>query len=94
MPILKTLGKLCAIWLAMIGMLVMAALVVVGIAMIIRFRMVFAVALVFLGLAYLFTRESGVEVTMKPRLRRVVTDTGEVFYVADDGNQHGSAMRS
>lgn len=94
MAILKTLGKLFAIWLAMIGMLVMATLVVVGIAVIIRFRVVFAIALVFLGLAYLFTRETGVEVTIKPRLRRMVTDSGEVFYVEDDGTQHGAAMRS
>lgn len=94
MPILKTLGKLMGIWLAMMGLLAIAVLVVVGIAMIIRFRVVFAVVLVFMGLVYLFTRETGVEVTMKPRLRRMVTDTDEVFYVEDDGNQHGSAMRS
>jgi hypothetical protein len=95
MGVLKVLGKLFSIWLCFIGILAVAVLVVVAIAMIIRFRLLFAVALVFFGLAYLFTKTAGIEVKTKtPRYRKIITSTGEKVYVRmeDDDLRSGTVL--
>lgn len=69
--ILKTLGKLLMIWLALMGLLAMAAIAVVILAMIVKFRLVFAIALVFIGMGYLATWASGIQITTRPRFAYV-----------------------
>ena len=63
--------------------------------MIIRFRLLFAVALLFFGLAYLFTKTAGIEVKTKtPRYRKIITSTGEEVYVRmeDDDLRSGTVL--
>lgn len=72
--ILKTLGKLFLIWLTMMGVLAMAAIAVVILALIVKFRLVFAIALVFIGIGYFVTWASGIQVTTKPKFAHVYDD--------------------
>jgi len=81
MLIFKTLAKLMGIWLALMGVLAVAFLCVLILALIIRFKVLFAVAVLFIGLAYLFVQETGVEVTAKPKYVRMKTVEGEEVLV-------------
>ena len=84
MLIFKTLAKLMGIWLALMGMLAVAFLCILILALIIRFKVLFAVAVLFIGLAYLFVREAGIEVTAKPKYVRMKTVDGDEVLVLID----------
>ena len=74
--ILKTLGKLLLVFFSMIGILAAAAIFVLILALIVRFKLLLAIAVVFIGLGYCATWVSGVQVKTNPRFR-YVTETGE-----------------
>lgn len=65
--IMKTVGKLIALWLAMMGILAMSALAVLVFVAIIRYWVVFLIALVFLCLFYALIWFLGIDVSTEPR---------------------------
>lgn len=67
--ILKTLGKLLLVFFSMIGLLAAAAIFVLILALIVRFKLLLAIAVVFIGLGYCATWASGVQVKTNPRFR-------------------------
>jgi ABC-type nickel/cobalt efflux system permease component RcnA len=69
--ILKTLGKLLLVFFSMIGILAAAAIFVLILALIVRFKLLLAIAVVFVGLGYCITWTSGVQVKTNPRFRYV-----------------------
>ena len=69
--ILKTLGKLLLVFFSMIGILAAAAIFVLILALIVRFKLLLAIAVVFVGLGYCITWASGVQVKTNPRFRYI-----------------------
>lgn len=85
---MKTLGKLLMIFFSMLAMLVLAALGVVMLALIVRFKLVFAIFAVFLFFVWLAADKTGVEINtdigVKKGRYRYVTADGQVMYFDEE----------
>ncbi|MBK8103472.1 MAG: hypothetical protein IPK30_09385 [Cellvibrionales bacterium] len=93
--IFKTLGKILMVWFAMMSLLVIAALCIVMLVLIVRFKAVFCMALLFIALVCFFIQKTQIKIITKtPRYRKIITSTGEEVYVRmeDDDLHNGSVL--
>lgn len=88
----RLLGKLLTLFFAMICLLLIAAVFVIGLALLVRFKLLAAIAAVFLFIVWLAADKSGVEVTInKPEASgpmkgkyQYITPEGDVVYFDED----------
>lgn len=69
--VIKTLGKIIGIWLSCMAVFAVAVLAAFALFMIWRFKIFLVAIAIFLGIGYILTEASGVEVKTKPRYRCV-----------------------
>lgn len=83
--ILKTLGKLIMLFFAMMGIIFACGLAILILALIVRFKVVFALAFLIVGVGYFMTWVSGIEIKTNPRFKYVGVEDDEQLTEKKEG---------
>jgi hypothetical protein len=95
MKAFKIVGNLMAIWLTMLGVLAVAAVFVIMIALLIRFKILAAIGIMFIALIYLTVKMSGDDSSEsearspKKYMRMKTPDGEEVLVLIEEENNEG-----